>query len=231
MPRIHTPPPARLYKYIPEQFVSSFVDKGNLLFRNLSYFRKSEEKGRGDLLEGLHMDHPDNPITITNLSVPTNPPWIGDAAALNSIVSDDVYIFCVSEHLSQDLYSEFKCGTCVEITGPVNFLGRLLRAVSKRLSFRQYGMLHGPVYYYRPNQKAPAEISEPLNIPFFKHVDYAPQKEFRFVLPLKNSLKVTKSIIHWKLYSFDEEVENGVSKDMSLQIGSIKDLVRIHRKT
>lgn len=175
------------------------------------------------------MDHPDNPISITNLSVPSNLPWVGDAAVLNSIVPDDVYIFCVSEHLAQDLYTEFKCNTCVEITNPSLFLGRIQRAVAKRLSFRQYGMLHGSVYYYAPNRKAPADISEPLNIPFFKHVDYSPQKEFRFVLPLKNSLKVTKSIVHWKLYSFKGEVESGISKDMSLQIGSIGDIVKTYR--
>ncbi len=200
--RVNVALPERLFKYIPEQFVESFVESGDLLFRNLSFFRKNEEKGRGDLLEGLHMDHPDNPITITNLSVPSNPPWVGDAAMLNSIVPDDVFIFCFSKGLSVNLYKEFNCDTCVEIEDTQAFMGRLKNAISKLLSFQQYGLLHGKAYYYEPDQAAPADVSDPLNIPFFKHASYAHQKEYRFVLPKKNSLKVTKSIIHWELFSF-----------------------------
>lgn len=228
--RIRVAPPERLFKYIPEQFLESFIDSGDLLFRNLSYFRKSEENGRGDLLEGLHMDHPDNPITITNLSVPTNPPWVGNAAILNSIVPDDVFIFCFSEDLSAPLYQEFNCDTCVEIKDTQAFLGRIQRAISKLLAFKQYGLLYGRACYYEPNQASPADISDPLNIPFFKHASYSHQKEFRLVLPKKGSLEITKSIIHWKLFSFEEEVEMGVSLDMRLRVGSIANIVKIHRK-
>jgi hypothetical protein len=73
--------PERLYKYLPLRFVESVVGRGDILFRNLAYFRKVEDRGRTDLLEGLHMDYPDNPITID--AAAGGRLWHGRAAFLN----------------------------------------------------------------------------------------------------------------------------------------------------
>lgn len=51
--------PERLYKYTPAEHMDKFVS-GKLLFRNLSYFRKGEDKARTDFLEAVHMDAPDH---------------------------------------------------------------------------------------------------------------------------------------------------------------------------
>ena len=58
-------PPTRLYKYLPSRYLDAFVHRGEILFRNMAYFRKIEDKGRADLLEGLHVDRPDGGLMLT----------------------------------------------------------------------------------------------------------------------------------------------------------------------
>lgn len=55
--------PDRLYKYLPSRYAETVL-AGNLLFRNLSYFRQSEDAQRGDTIEGIHVDHLKTPMTI-----------------------------------------------------------------------------------------------------------------------------------------------------------------------
>jgi hypothetical protein len=43
-------PPDRLFKYLPARFAPAVVERGDLLFRSLSYFRGLEHKGKGDIL-------------------------------------------------------------------------------------------------------------------------------------------------------------------------------------
>lgn len=220
--------PPRLYKYMPSQYVDAFLAKGTMQFRNLAHFRKCEEKGRRDLLEGLHMDHPDNPVTLQNLTRPEQSPWIGEAALLNSINPEKVFVFCLSHRFSSALFEEFPSDACVEIIDTKQFIHRVARRVGNLLSFRQYGLLHSPVHYYAPNKPTEVPVGDPLTIPFFKHMDYSHQDEYRLVLSLRGGLKLKTSVIHWKLHSFDDEVAAGVSADKSIDVGSLADISKVH---
>jgi hypothetical protein len=220
--------PARLYKYMPLKHVDAFLAKGAVLFRNLAHFRKCEEKGRSDLLEGLHMDHPDNPVMLRSVNNPGQTLWAGDAAFLNSIDPNKVFVFCLSHDLSDALFEEFRSDACVEIIDPKQFIARVTRQVRGLLSFRQHGLLHGPVHYYAPNKPTKASVENPLTIPFFKHEAYSHQHEYRLVLPLRNGLKLKQSVIHWKLHSFDDEVATGMSKEKTISMGTLADICKVH---
>lgn len=54
---------APLYKYMPSRFVGSFLE-GQLMLRNLSYYRQCEDPARGDLYEGRHIDRPGGGVVI-----------------------------------------------------------------------------------------------------------------------------------------------------------------------
>ena len=97
--------PKRLYKYLPYNRVNQFIKEGALLFRNLTYFRQKEDRGRGDKAEGIHVDNPDNLVTIRILNKGRT--LTDDCSFLNSIEQDKVFVFCMSAILKQNLFDDF----------------------------------------------------------------------------------------------------------------------------
>ena len=219
--------PARLYKYLPSRFADNFVRRGDVLFRNLAYFRKVEDRGRNDLLEGLHMDHPDNPITIE--AVDGRVRWQGNAAFLNSIDPQRLLIFCLSEIQDESLFEEFSADACVEIVDPPEFVRRCRVAVGRQFRFRDSGLLHGRTFYYAPNRPAPIDVTNPRQIAFCKHEAYSHQREYRLAVPLRGALKLTRRIVN-ELFSFDEEIAAGAPDERHVIIGSISDIATIHTR-
>ena len=220
--------PARLYKYLPSRFVDSFVKRGDVLFRNLAYFRKIEDRGRSDLLEGLHMDYPDTPITIRTVDGRLR--WQGRAAFLNSINSQRLFIFCLSEIFDGSLFEEFRVDACVEIVNPPEFIRRCRVAVGKQFRFRDSSLLHGVTFYYMPNRPAPIDVTNPRQIAFCKHEAYAYQREYRLAFPLNGAFKLTRRIVN-EHFSFDEEIAAGVSDERHVIIGSINDIATVHTRS
>lgn len=73
----------------------SFVEQGVVLFQNLAYFAQQEDQARGDIREGLHVDHPDNDVTITDA---TGKLLVrGDLSFINSVELNRLFAFCLSE--------------------------------------------------------------------------------------------------------------------------------------
>jgi len=219
--------PARLYKYLPSRFADDFVRRGDLFFCNLAHFRKIEDRGRRDLLEGLHMDRPDGSITIEMKS--SGYRWQGKASFLNAIDPQRLLVLCLSELLLDSLFEKFRSDTCVEITDPSEFIRRCRMAVEKQFQFRDSDLLHGGVLYYAPNRPAPIDVTNPKQIPFCKHETYSQEREYRLAVPLKGALTVTRRIVN-ELFSFDEEVAAGISDERHVIIGCIDDIATLHSR-
>jgi hypothetical protein len=219
--------PTRLYKYLPLCFADNLLRHGDVLFRNLAYFRKIEDRGRRDLLEGLHMDYPDNPVAIE--APDRGMLWRGRAAFLNSINPERLFVFCLSEGLDDALFQEFLADACVEIDDPSEFIRRCRVAVARKFLLRDSGLLHGRVSYYAPNRAAPIDVTNPKQIAFCKHAPYANQREYRLAVPLKGAFKLTRRIVNQR-FSFDEEVAAGVSDERHVTIGSISDIATVHTR-
>lgn len=219
-----------LYKYLPSQHAEAFL-RGEILFRNLSYFKKSECKGRGDAMEGIHRDRPEGGVTIENLS--TGGLVYGDFTLLNEIDSDLVFVFCTSRIFDQALFREFKeADCCIEINKPDEFAKRIQRKVMSLVSTnKSIGLLRGPALYYDPGKKPEFDIKSPDNIAFAKDEFYEYQEEFRFAYGKgKQSFRIdqSKKIVISKLYDFQEEAKSGKEAEKRLMIGSIKDIARVH---
>lgn len=217
--------PARLYKYIPSAFVNKFLKRGDLLFRNLAYFRQIEEAGRGDLLEGLHMDYPDNDVTMSTADGRVR--WQGRAAFLNSVDANKLFVFCFSEILSPALYTEFKADTCIEIFDPVALIRRCRGTIARQVRFSESALLCNQVEYYAPNKPVKRNTKDPSCIPFFKHEAFSHQQEFRFAAALRRGLQVTQRIVN-EAFTFEEEVATGKAAYRHVVIGSIEDITRVH---
>jgi hypothetical protein len=185
--------PERLYKYLPSKYLDSVLKEGNILFRNLSYFRKYEGKIRGDETEGIHIDKPDNFLSIINK---TNV-IIGDFSFQNSVKQDEIFVFCLSKSLKNSLFSDFECDVCIPITNVRAFLTRCRRIIEKMPEFSKIGLLHRSVDYYKCNEPAAKSIKDPFNIPFFKDSRFfSDQDEFRMVFGTKQGFSLIQRVIN-----------------------------------
>jgi len=219
-----------LYKYLPSQYADAFL-RGEILFRNLSYFKRLDCKNRGDVTDGMHCDRPEAGATLENLS--TGRTIHGDFTSLNEIDSDLVFVFCTAEIFDEALFHDFKVDCCIEIYNPEELAKRIQRKVMSLVSTnKSIGLLRGPAIYYDPGKGAEFDVKDPTKIALAKNISYADQEEFRFAFGKgKKSFCIDPlgvKIVISKLYDFQEEAKSGTRAEKKLLIGSIKDIARIH---
>lgn len=216
-----------LYKYLPSKYIDNIILKGELLFRNLTYFRQFEDNRRGDPLEGFHRDNPDNDIT---LSCPRTGRILakGDFSYLNSTNSDFIYVFCLSKNIISNLYDEFEADACIEITDVPEFMKRAKFAVKKLLSAHPSGLIHNDVIYYHDNAPANFDIKKPQNLAFAKGIHYEHQNEYRMIFGTRKAFNLKQSIIINQNYSFIDEAKKGIAKNKPVKLGSLADITKVH---
>jgi hypothetical protein len=212
-----------LYKYLPSKHVPAFLDRGEILFRNLTYFRQYEGKVRGDVYEGIHMDHPGTDIVLKNLT--RGGQVIGKFSFLNSTNSDLVFVFCLSKLLNKNLMTEFECDACIEIFKPDEFIRRVRRALARLISVHRAGLLAQPVHYYHPAEAARFDVNDPKQLAFAKSEFYVEQEEFRLSFGTKRAFKLVQQIAqpHYDPYS---DAIKGQCKEKLVRVGTLHDVAR-----
>ena len=217
--------PKTLYKYLPSKYVEQVLNSGELLFRNLTYFRQHECEQRGDSLEGHHRDNPDKDIEIINLS--SGQKIKGDFSFLNTTNTDLIFIFCLSKTYSDRLFEEFKSNACIEITNVIELLKRTRIALRKLISFHPAGLLYNDVKYYAANQPAEFNIKEPKELVFAKDEVFRNQDEYRLVFGKKKAFNIEQKIVVNVQYDFREEAMKGTPIDKLITIGNIADIAAV----
>src|SRR5438477_3606095 len=103
----------KLYKYLPKEFAERLLD-GEVLFRNLIYFKRMETDPRNDIFEGKHVDAPDHDVEITVISTGRR---IRGRFAFHNALDDmeKIFGFCTSLKFDADLRTKFG-GECIEIS-------------------------------------------------------------------------------------------------------------------
>ena len=217
----------KLYKYLPSQYAEGFVTKGDLLFRNLSYFRQYEDNRRGDPLEGFHRDNPDNDVTLSD---PKTGKVLakGDFSFLNSTNTDLINVFCLSKEHEEKLYTEFNSNCCIEILDAEEFIRRSRIAVKRLVSAHESGLLHGEVIYYHDNAPAGFDIKKPKKLAFAKGVHYQHQNEYRLVFGARKAFNLTQQIVVNASYDFIGEAKKGNPKDKHIFVGDLRDITNVH---
>lgn len=215
---------APLYKYLPAQFATGFVERGEVLFRSLSYFRKIEHAARGDELEGIHLDFPDEPPTLHNLS--TGIAYTDRFRMLNSVDQERVFAFCCSRVFDDSLFEAFNCDACVVIQDPALFFLRCGIAARRTATVARPGLLHRSVEYFAPNRESPLNPKDPLLIPFLKHDVFRSQAEYRAVFGLPGGLKF-RSRIAIPSFNFSEEVAASRTYECILHLGDISSFTEL----
>ena len=221
--------PDHLYKYLPSEYLTNTISKGEILFRNFTYFKQQEDKIRGDYLEACHRDNPDNNITITAQQDGIEREY--DASLINSTESDLIFMFCTSLEFSSQYFKGFGCNACIEITNPQEFCRRVRLAVKKKISTHKKGLLCGAVNYYLPNQPTDQHIKDATVLPFLKDEIYADQREFRLVYGIRRAFKLKQQIILNQGYDYRAVAMKGNAVSKIITLGSIEDITIVHSAT
>ena len=216
-----------LFKYIPSKYLDSFVGRGELLFRSLSYFRNYEELHvRGDRHEGRRLFQPAQGLEITKVDTGEKSflPW-----AFESSVRDrDIFVLCLSTELSADLASEFKTDACVSISDPIALFARVRAALKLRRWVKNGRLLHQSVDYYASSDPPLAEWAVPERMVMRKTTEYKSQKEYRLAFARGSALQVNNVATQITATPGASELTLSGHPEHIIRVGSLAKLCSIH---
>jgi hypothetical protein len=136
-----------LFRYFSEKNASAFVEKGEVLFRALSYYRDYEDEGvRSDDTEGTLVHLPLDGLKVT--LVETGNTIVLPHRLESSAKEDDIFIYRMSTELSNDIAKRFNAEVAIEIFEPVRFLAKLRQSLSLRRYLRTNELIYQEVRYY-----------------------------------------------------------------------------------
>ncbi|MNF41761.1 hypothetical protein D3C84_227950 [compost metagenome] len=217
-----------LYKYLPSKYLDAFVDRGEVLFRSLSYYSNYEEmQVRGDRNEGKRVFSPSGGLEVTNTTTGKTSQLRG---TFESTVRDrEIFVFCMSHELSSRLATEFTADVCVEIMEPALFLSRIRSALQLRKWVKQGRLLHGSVDYYSPETEPLAEWAVPERMVMRKTTDYTDQAEYRLAFARGNALQLENVVTQIKTGQDITQPTLVEHPQHTLKLGNLKKLCKVHR--
>lgn len=217
-----------LYKYLPEQFVGPLLREGAVLFRTLSYFRDHEDaQVRGDEFEGTKLYRPTNGLEVT--LVETQEKVVLPHSFESSAHEDDIFVFCVSTVLSQELATQFKTNVCVEIQNPALFISKIRDALSRRPSIKNKMLVHGEVRYYEPHEPPIVDWALPERITMSKLEPFRPQQEYRIAFSVNGAFDVENTRLHLVAPGARGAKRVTAYPERLFKLGSISKACRVHR--
>jgi hypothetical protein len=216
-----------LYKYLPSKYLDAFVDRGEVLFRSLSYYSNYEEmQVRGDRNEGKRVFSPSGGLEMTNSTTGKTSQLQG---TFESTVQDrEIFVFCMSKVFSPELAREFKSDVCVEFAEPAYLIAHIRSALRLRKWVKQGRLLHDSVDYYSPETEPLAEWAVPERMVMRKTTDYTDQAEYRLVFARGNALQVEN--VFTQITTGQDMVPPMLDghPQHTLKLGSLKKLCRVH---
>lgn len=219
---------ASLFKYLPSQYLDAFVERGELLFRSLSYFQNYEElEVRGDRHEGRRLYSPSDGLEINNLTSGESIclPWSFES----SVQAREIFVFCFSQEHSVLLSREFDTDVCVEIHNPVALLAKVRAALMLRRWVKNARLLHGTVDYYSPSEPPLAEWAVPERMLLKKTENFVGQREYRFAFARGNALQLNNVVTQITATPGISQPTLVGHPEHILRIGNLAKLCRIHR--
>ena len=218
---------ASIYKYMPSKYLQAFLG-GTVRFRTLAYFQAYEaDQVRGDRIEGTHIYKPVGGLVIDNHTA-------GQLQHLDmhfrtTVRTTEMFVFCASQVSSVDLAREFKSDVCVEIFRPDLFVAKIRSALQQKPSTRKWKLIHDSVVYRNVAEPSGIDWALPDRIAMTKRLDYAYQREYRFLFARARIFDVEN--VKCELVSNDLEppVAGEHRTDYDLNLGDLSKICRVHQ--
>lgn len=216
-----------LYKYLSSEYLDAFIDRGEVLFRSLSYYSNYEEmQVRGDRNEGKRVFKPSGGLEVTNTT--TGEKFLHPGSLEATVKDREIFVFCTSKELSPSLAEEFKADVCVEITEVATLLSRLRSALRLRSWVKKSRLLHGAVDYYSTEAPPLAEWAVPERMVMRKTHEYSYQAEYRFAFGRGDSLTVENVVTQITMESGQVAPTLEGHPQHILKLGSLRKACKVH---
>lgn len=221
-----------LYKYFSERKWAEAFINGEVLFRSLSYFRDYEDNNvREDQNEGTSIFRPEDGLIVNNLTQGTTFTLPGQAFE-SAAKQEEIFIFCVSRSLTDELRERFKAVACVEILNIGAFCDRIEMALlpSKATFPGRPGRkrIGQRVEYYQETEAGNPRWALPDMIATSKLDNYAWQDEFRLVFSLTDALEFENVAMCLKQGNARKPRNPAEHHCYPLSAGSLHDICRLH---
>jgi len=212
-----------LYKYFPEhKWADAFLD-GEVLFRSLAYFRDQEDKNvRQDKKEGTAVFRPTGGLLIDNLTQGTTF-RLPDSAFESTANQEEIFVFCASRSLTDELRKRFEAVVCVEILKIPKLCERIRRALPADATFRA-----GRVAYYDQGEGGSPRWALPDQIAMSKLESYRWQDEFRLMFCLTEALGFEKGALRLVKGDAIQAPESAEHHEYPVKTRSLRDICRLH---
>lgn len=212
-----------LYKYFTNRkWADAFLD-GEVFFNSLAYFRDYEDGNvREDKNEGNSVYRPEEGLLITNHTQGKTFSMPGFAFE-STANQEEIFVFCVSRSLTDDLRKRFNAVACVEIFKIQTFCARIARALPPHVTVRA-----DRVDYYDLSEPPNPRWALPDQIAMSKFKSYAWQNEFRFVFCLTDALGFEKAALRLVKGDAREAPKPAEHHSHLLRARSLRDICRLH---
>ena len=216
-----------LFRYFSLQNARAFVDRGEVLFRALSYFRDYEDEGvRADEYEGTLVHRPGDGLKIKYLSSAeeASVPYTFESTAKE----DHIFVYCMSTELSSSIAERFKADACVEILEPQKFLTRVRASLGLRARLRADKLVHHEVNYYERHEPPIVDWALPERIAMRKPKLFEWQKEYRIAVPQGEAFRVENVEVKLVPLGQPRLVRSTSHPKVMLKLSSLSKICRLH---
>jgi hypothetical protein len=217
-----------LFRYISAEYAETFVHRGEMLFRALSYYRDYEDEGvRSDEFEGTRLHLPLDGLKATKVA-------IGEVVSVphtfeSTAKEDDIFVYCLSTTQSDTLAEKFKTTTCVEICEPAKFLALIRNALTRRPSIKSKYLAYGPVKYYAPHEPPIVDWALPDKIALSKPTTFSWQGEYRIAFAVNGAFNVENVQVQLVPPGERKRQKSTGHPKRLLKLGCISKLCKIHQ--
>lgn len=219
---------APLFRYLSERNARAFVERGELLFRALSYFRDYEDDGvRADEHEGTLVHLPAGGLKVKR--VPTGETIAVSQRFESTAKEDSIFVYCMSTEFSIETAQRFKSERVVEILDPLKLLTLLRTSLSLRRNLKSNKLVYDRVHYYNWDEPPIADWALPERIAMRKPKVFEWQKEFRFAVPVGDAFDIEN--VRVKLVEANATRQRSLVRhpELLLKLGNLSKISRIHK--
>ena len=218
-----------IYRYFDKEiYAAALIQKGQLLFRSLSYFRDLEgDAARGDKHDGKLRYAPVAGLELKKTDGVTVK--LPECHFVSSVNESEIFVSCFSNEFSEKTAVEFGSPFCVEIASAEDVIVRLKSRASCQSMLDYSNALSGDVEYRALETEPLANWALPEKVAFIKPLEFAAQNEFRFVIGKRGALDVENvrcEIVDANALSV---AAHQVAQKFSIELGSFDGLAKLHK--
>ena len=218
-----------IFRYIPKERVQRFL-AGEVYCNSLKYFQQIEDEDvRGDSKEAISILKPKSGLQINNLTT-TNSFMLKGWQFESAANANEIYVYCMSQNMSDRLATEFEATACVELLDVEKFCSMVERNLPAGFivpSINSRTRVGHRVRYYDVADPPGNLWALPELIAISKRKHYDWQAEFRLVFGKSGVFDVEKVKLQLTNVQQDGQVSTETSEPIVLQIGDISDICRV----